>query len=132
MIAIDRDGDDLLGGSALAIDVVRNYRLWLNRLTDDKGASLKRMTQNYHVIALRAFLKYLSKRDIDTLPADKIELGKTEKRTVEFMAPEECRRLLEAAGNKNTFTSLRDRSILELSTPPASAYRNWPASTWSK
>jgi site-specific recombinase XerD len=100
--------------SQITIDVVRNYRLWLNRLTDDKGASLKRMTQNYHVIALRAFLKYLSKRDIDTLPADKIELGKTEKRTVEFLSPEECHRLLNAAGQKDTFTSLRDRSILEL------------------
>ncbi len=98
----------------ITIDVVRNYRLWLNRLTDDKGSTLKRMTQNYHVIALRAFLKYLSKRDIDTLPADKIELGKTEKRTVEFLSPEECRRLLDAAGTKDTFTSLRDRSILEL------------------
>lgn len=100
--------------SQITIDVVRNYRLWLNRLTDDKGGTLKRMTQNYHVIALRAFLKYLSKRDIETLPADKIELGKTEKRTVEFLAPEECRRLLDAAGAKDTFTSLRDRSILEL------------------
>lgn len=98
----------------ISIDTVRDYRLWLNRLTDEKGAPLKRQTQNYHVIALRAFLKYLSKRDIDTLPADKIELGKTQKRTVEFMSPEECRRLLEAAGTKNTFTSLRDRAMLEL------------------
>lgn len=104
---VSRPGD-------ITIDTVRNYRLWLNRYINRSGTPLKRMTQNYHVIALRAFLKYLSKRDVETLPADKIELGKTEKRTVEFMSPEECRRLLDAAGGKGTFTSLRDRSILEL------------------
>lgn len=98
----------------ITLDAVRNYRLWLNRLTDERGDTLKRLTQNYHVIAVRAFLKYLSKRDIDSLPADKIELGKTEKRTVEFLTREECERLLQSAGNEDTFTSLRDRTILEL------------------
>ena len=98
----------------ITLDAVRNYRLWLNRLSSSQGQSLKRLTQNYHVIAVRAFLKYLSKRDIETLPADKIELGKTEKRTVEFLSREECERLLNSAGNENTFTSLRDRAILEL------------------
>ncbi|HEX3095772.1 MAG TPA: site-specific integrase, partial [Patescibacteria group bacterium] len=58
-------------------DTVRSYRLYLNRLTDERnGRSLKLITQNYHVIALRAFLKYLAKRDIDTLSAEKIELAK--------------------------------------------------------
>lgn len=100
--------------SAISIDTVRTYRLWLNRLTDEKNNSLKRVTQNYHVIALRAFLKYLARRDIKTLPAEKIELGKTEQRTVEFMSAEECRRLLDAAGTKDAFASLRDRTILEV------------------
>lgn len=98
----------------ITLDAVRNYRLWLNRLDDGNGGTLKRLTQNYHVIAVRAFLKYLAKRDIDSLPADKIELGKTEKRTVEFLTREECERLLQAAGNEDTFTSIRDRTILEL------------------
>ncbi len=104
---VSRPGD-------ISIDTVRDYRLWLNRYSNGSGTPLKRMTQNYHIIALRAFLKYLSKRDIETLPADKIELGKAQKRTVEFMSPDECRRLLDAAGTKNTFTSLRDRAVLEL------------------
>lgn len=100
--------------SDITIDAVRTYRLWLNRLTDSQGQTLKRITQNYHVIALRALLKYLAKRDIPTLPADKIELGKTEKRTVEFLSREECDRLREAAGNEPTFASYRDRMIMEL------------------
>lgn len=98
----------------ITIDGVRGYRLWLNRLADTTGEPIKRITQNYHVIALRSFLKYLAKRDIQTLPAEKIELGRTEKRTVEFMNHEECDRLRQAAGNDDSFSSLRDRAILEL------------------
>lgn len=98
----------------ITIDVVRNYRLWLNRQTDSRGEPLKRITQNYHVIALRALSKYLAKRDIETVPAEKIELGKAEKRTVEFLSHEECERLREAAGTSDSFTDLRDRAILEM------------------
>lgn len=98
----------------ITIDAVRTYRLWLNRLLDPAGAPLKRITQNYHVIALRAFLKYLARRDIETLPAEKLELGKTEMRTVEFMNADELERLRGAAGREATFASLRDRAILEL------------------
>ncbi len=106
----------------ITIDAVRRYRLWLNRLPASRphaqGQSLsltglKRITQNYHVIALRAFLKYLARRDIATLPAEKLELGKTEMRSVEFLSPEDCERLLRAAGTEDTFASLRDRAILE-------------------
>lgn len=97
----------------ISIDAVRTYRLWLNRLTDISGAPIKRITQNYHVIALRAFLKYLAKRDIETLPAEKIELGKTEKRTVEFMSRDEVDRLRQAAGG-GSFSAARDRAMLEL------------------
>jgi integrase/recombinase XerD len=98
----------------ISIDAVRGFRLWLNRQPNQHGGELGRLTQNYHVIAIRALLKYLAKRDIKALPADKIELGKTERRSVEFLTPEETERLLESSGTKNTFTSLRDRTILEL------------------
>ena len=98
----------------VSIDTVRQYRLWLNRQTDQTGEPLKRTTQNYYVIALRALAKYLEKRDIETVPAAKIELGKTEQRTVEFLDSDEVQRLREAAGTENTFSSLRDRAILEL------------------
>ena len=94
-------------------DLVRKFRLYLNRYKDDSGKSLKKATQDYYIIALRGFLKYLAKRDIKTLASEKVELGKTQEREVEFLEAEEVKRLLESAGNKN-LSSLRDKTILEL------------------
>ncbi len=88
-------------------DLVREYRLWLNR------QSLKKNTQNYYLIALRNFLKYLAKRDIKTLSADKIELGKQSERQVSFLEGNEIERLLAAPGS-NSFKELRDKAILEI------------------
>jgi len=56
--------------SDITDELVRRYRLQLNRFADEKGSSLKKITQNYHVIALRNFLKYLARHDVKTLPAD--------------------------------------------------------------
>jgi len=83
-------------------DLVRQYRLWLNR------QSIKKNTQNYHLIALRNLLKYSAKRDIKILPADKIELGKQSERQVIFLENNELERLLAAPDR------LRDKAILEL------------------
>lgn len=94
-------------------DLVRKYRLYLNRIRDGKGKELKRVTQNYHIIALRNFLKYLAKRDIATLQSEKIEVGKNPSRTVDFLNNRETERLLNSASGDN-LVSLRDRSILEL------------------
>ena len=94
-------------------ELVRNYRLYLNRISDEKGKPLKKITQNYHVIALRNFLKYLAKRNVKTLAAEKIELGKTLRREVEFLEAEEVDRIFEAASGSG-LKSLRDRAILEL------------------
>jgi site-specific recombinase XerD len=94
-------------------DLVRNFRIHLNRLEDKKGQSLKKVTQGYYVIALRSFLKYLAKRDIKTLTAEKLEIGKTPEREVEFLESEEVERLLDAATGLD-FKSLRDRAILEM------------------
>ncbi|MBI4407806.1 MAG: tyrosine-type recombinase/integrase [Candidatus Kerfeldbacteria bacterium] len=81
----------------ITADVVRSYRLQLNRLPNkDPRTQLKKKTQNYHMIALRAFLKYLAKRDIKTLAAEKIELAKQEDRQVEFLEGSELEELLEA------------------------------------
>src|SRR3989338_4582301 len=55
-------------------ELIRKFRLHLNRLTDFQGSTLKKVTQNYHIIALRAFLKYLAKREIKSVSAEKIEL----------------------------------------------------------
>jgi len=88
-------------------DLTRQYRLWLNR------RSIKKNTQNYYLVALRNFLKYLAKRDLKTLSADKIELGKQSERQVIFLENNELERLLNAPDN-DSFKSLRDRAILEL------------------
>lgn len=93
-------------------EAVRKYRLQLNRITDEQGKPLKKVTQNYHVIALRSFLKYLAKRDIKAVSAEKIELGKQEEREVVFLESSELERFLRAP--QGTFLSnLRDRAILE-------------------
>lgn len=106
------DAHEVTSPEQITIDTVRQYRLWLNRISE-RGESLKRITQNYHVIALRAFLKYLAKRDIATLEASKIELGKTEGRTVEFLTHQEVQRLRQAATG-HTVSAIRDRAILEV------------------
>ncbi|NTW26903.1 MAG: tyrosine-type recombinase/integrase [Candidatus Moranbacteria bacterium] len=99
--------------SDITIDLVHNYRLFLNRLTDEKGNELKKITQNYHLIAIRSFLKYLSRHDIKSLSAEKIEIGKNPSHEIEFLDGEEVDRLLQAA-SRNDISTLRDRSILEL------------------
>jgi site-specific recombinase XerD len=94
-------------------ELVRSYRIYLNRKIDDKGKGLKKITQNYHAIAIRSFLKYLAKRDIKSLAAEKIEIGKNPSHEIEFLDSGELDRLLEAASGQD-IKSLRDRSILEL------------------
>ncbi|TSC66587.1 MAG: putative Tyrosine recombinase xerD [Candidatus Doudnabacteria bacterium Gr01-1014_77] len=70
-------------------ELVRRYRLYINRLIDESGKHLKQITQNYHVIAVRAFLKYMMKRDIKTLAPEKLDLAKTPSRMVEFLDDDE-------------------------------------------
>lgn len=96
----------------LTVQLVNEYRLYLNRLTDQKENTLSIKTQNYHIIALRAFLKYLIKNDIETLPPEKIELSKIPERTVEVLSREELQRLFDATDN-NTAQGARDIAILE-------------------
>jgi site-specific recombinase XerD len=97
----------------ITMEQVRKFRIHLNRYRDKKGRELKRATQNYHIIALRSFVKYLSKRDVPVLSAEKIEVGKNQTQVVEFLNPSELERLLESASGED-LKSLRDRSILEL------------------
>ncbi|MBI3495334.1 tyrosine-type recombinase/integrase [Candidatus Berkelbacteria bacterium] len=89
------------------LELVRQWRLELNRLE-----KMSRATQNYHLIALRSFLKYLAKRDVVTLAAEKIELADTPQRQVEFLDEHEIERLL-AAPDLRKPTGLRDKAILE-------------------
>lgn len=107
---------------AITFETVRKYRLWLNRLVDVHGEPLKKNTQNYHLIALRSFLKYLAKRDVDTLAAEKIELMKMPDRDVSFLDGSDLNRMLEAplevkseSQSPNTVLQKhRDKAILEL------------------
>ena len=108
---------------AITSDKVREYRLWLNRLIDVHGDPLKKNTQNYHLIALRSFLKYLSRRDIKTLAAEKIELMKMPDREVSFLDAGDLNRILaqplhdlKSEDGKNTEVKIkfRDKAILEL------------------
>jgi len=90
------------------------YRLYLSRYTDKKGRPLKKVTQNYYLIALRALLGYFTAKDVVSLPADKITLPKDTRREkiVKFLNLEQIERLL-LAPNTESQLGLRDRAILE-------------------
>lgn len=113
---------DWLGGGKfnpadITLQKIKAYRLWLNHQeTGRRGQTLKKSTQNYHLIALRAFLKYLARNDVKTLAAEKIELAKVGKRQVDFLEGDDLERLLAAPlKTKNPeIIKLRDKAILEL------------------
>lgn len=115
--------------SSITLEDIRKYRLWLNRLVDVHGEALKKNTQNYHLIALRSFLKYLLKRDIETLAPEKIELMKMPDREVHFLEGSDLDRLLEApllvtdhrqnvsdntSRSNPNLIAFRDKAIMEL------------------
>ena len=94
-------------------ELIRKWRLWLNRLGTNVSDELQKSTQNYHLIALRSFLKFCAKRDVPALPADKIELAKTVRKQVTFLTLEEVERLFGQPDVQKQ-GGLRDRAILEL------------------
>ncbi len=101
----------------ITADKVREFRLWLNRQVTGKnlktGKTMARVTQNYHLIALRVFLKYLVRQEIKALPPDKIELAKTPERQLDLITKAELDRFLNIP-KENTLIGLRDKAILEL------------------
>lgn len=94
-------------------ELVRKWRLWLNRYENEQGLTLTTLTQSYHLIALRSFLAYCSKRDLQTLTPEKIELPRAKRKQVTFLSQEETTRLLEAI-DINTPQGMRDKAIVEL------------------
>jgi site-specific recombinase XerD len=97
----------------ITMDLVRSYRLHLNRMVDHAGRTLKIVTQSYHIIALRAFLKYLIKRNVATLAPEKIELAKNPSREVSVLEDDEIFRLFAATDSEsNELLRLRDKAIL--------------------
>lgn len=97
---------------------INRYRIYLNRLTSGSGETLKKSTQNYHLIALRSFLKFLAKRDVKSLAPEKIELAKMPEREVSFLESDEVERFLSApisgVNGKPRIGDLRDKAILEI------------------
>lgn len=94
-------------------ELVRKWRLWLNRLGTNVSDELQKSTQNYHLIALRSFLKYCAKRDIPTLAPEKIELARTKRKQVTFLNADEVVTLFKQP-DVAALPGLRDRAILEL------------------
>lgn len=95
-------------------EVIRRYRLWLNRYKNETtNEELSLITQSYHLIALRGFLTYLSRRNITSLAADKIILPKTIRKQVTFLQYDEVVRMINQIPT-DTEAGLRDRAIVEL------------------
>ena len=98
-------------------EVMRSFRLWLNRqeagVREGRNTTLKKKTQNYYLIAIRSFLKYLRKRGIESYAPERIELAKVAERTIDLLSAQDLRRLLSAPAG-DTVKELRDKAILEL------------------
>lgn len=95
------------------LNLIKKYRLHLSRWKDPETEKpLKRKTQNYFMIALRAFLKYLTRMDIETLSPEKVELGEIEDSPLKVLENKDLEQLLMAP-DINTLDGIRDRAILE-------------------
>lgn len=92
--------------------VVREFRIWLNRQPGTSG-DMKKKTQNYYLIALRAFLKYLRRQGIESLNPERIELAKVGGRDLDLITADELNRLMKGPTGES-LQALRDRAILEL------------------
>ena len=106
------------GGSTRSIEnldlsTVRKYRVFLANREDDKGLTLKKVTQNYYIIALRSFLRFLIKNDHKTLEPSKIDLPKTESRSLKFLERDQIDQLVTAIDTSKE-EGIRDRAIFEL------------------
>ena len=97
--------------------MVREFRLWLNRQSTGNnkatGETLSKKTQNYYLIALRAFLKYLTRQEIKSMPPERIELAKVGERSLDLISHIELQRLLDSPSGTD-LKDLRDKAILEL------------------
>lgn len=97
----------------ISSEMIRKYRLWLNRYKNTNEDELAIITQSYHLIALRGFLTYLSKRDIVSLSPNKVELPKISRKQVTFLHFDEISSMLDSI-NISDEAGLRDRAIVEL------------------
>lgn len=109
---IDFAGD--IEPKQINLEMVRKYRLYLSRFIDPQtGNQLKRKTQNFFMIALRSFLRYLARIDVETLSAEKVELGEQDPSPLKVLDEDSLARLLEGP-ETSEISGLRDKAILEL------------------
>ena len=94
-------------------ELIRKWRLWLARYQNENGEGLSKITQAYHLIALRSFLKFCSKRNIEALTPEKVELPHITRKQVSFLNEDELRRLFSTIPANNKI-GLRDRAIVGL------------------
>ena len=99
--------------SELNEEMIREYRLHLSRYVNPVKGPLAKSTQNYFLIAIRAFLRYLNKKGVKTLGPDQIELGKSRDRQIKFLTHQQLEMLI-AAPDTSRDEGLRDRAILEM------------------
>src|SRR3990167_8339977 len=98
----------------LTVELIRKYRVYLAHYNSPNGnLPLKKVTQNYYIIALRSFLKYLIRKDFKVISPDKIELPKTESRSLKFLDREQLERLL-AQPDVSGERGLRDKVVMEM------------------
>lgn len=114
LITEDFEGQEMIKSSDITPEVLRRFRLKLNRFSDNQNKErLSALTQSYHLIALRGFFKYLAKRGIKSLDPSLIDLPRAAKKQVTFLHFDEIERLL-AEIPLDTESGLRDRAIIEL------------------
>lgn len=107
--------------SRVTHESIREFRIWLNRRKIVNGQNidltLKKNTQNYYLIAIRSFIKYMHKVGVETIPADSIELAKVGERQIDMISGDELVRLMDSP-NKNkdnkSERTLRDIAIMEI------------------
>lgn len=110
---LDWSGDKSSTPNKITEELVKDFRLHLNRYVNPiTHRQLKRATQLYFLVALRAFLRYLIKRGINTLSPDQIELGKGGDRSLKFLDGEQIETLFKQP-DTTTEQGLRDRTIFE-------------------
>ena len=113
-IALEILGKDELKPADITKELLRKYRLRLNRYGSDNGEEdLQTITQAYHLIALRGFMKYLARREIKSLDPSLIELPHISRKQVTFLHYDEVEDMLEEI-DTSTESGLRDRAIIEL------------------
>lgn len=98
---------------SIDLNLVSKWRQWLNRKINEDGRGISRITQNYHLVALRAFLKYLARRNIASLAPDKIELSSAKRPQVSFLSKEEIDDLFKTCSGESDFDK-RNQAIIEL------------------